>query len=168
MKTIKFNDDTTITYTSIPPLAVPAITANYEKEFAKPEKPTYTTKAAGGAEVTFEHDETTISDKDGSKEAYEQYLVDINEWQSGLTEKLMMLFLLEGIELNIDKKTQKKWDTRLSRYYNLTDLEEDDLHLLYLQTFVFKNQEAIQDAIQEIMVMTGVKQEDVVAADKLF
>ena len=168
MKKVKFNADTTLIYKSIPPLAVPAISSNYEKQNPKPEKPTYTTVAAGGSTVTFDHDETTISDKDGSKELYETWLKESNTWQTGLTEKLMMLFLLEGIEIEIGESTLKKWHNRLARYYNLEDLEEDDLHLLYLQTFVFKDQDAIQGAINEIMTITGVKQEDVVAAESLF
>lgn len=167
MKDIKIDKDLTITYKPIPPLAIPAITQNYEKNNPKPVKPTYTSKAAAGVEVTFEHDETTVSTNE-EKEALTKYLHDNFEWQRGLTEKITLLFLLEGIEIKASAKLKKQWHNRLERYYEITDLEEDDLHLLYLQTFIFKTSQEIEKATKIIMGLTGVSEADLEAAEKLF
>lgn len=167
MKETKIDKDLTIIYKSIPPLAIPAITQNHEKNHPRPQKPTYTTVAAGGTEVTFEHDETTIS-TDEEKDLYNKYLKDNFEWQKELTEKITLLFLLEGIEIKASKNLIKKWHNRLERYYDIEGLEEDDLHLLYLQTFIFTTSNEIEKATKTIMSLTGVSEADLEAAEKLF
>ena len=166
-KPVKINSDLTIEYQSIPPLAIPAINQNYEKNNPKPEKPQYKVEAAGGVVLWMDHDETTV-ETDEEKELLNKYLKDNFEWQKGLTEKITLLFLLEGIEIRASKKLKKQWHNRLERYYDLTDLEEDDLHLLYLQTFIFKTSQEIEAATKTIMSLTGVSEADLEAAEKLF
>lgn len=168
MKTVQIEKDVTIKYKPIPPLAVSAIQTNYTKKHPKPEKPTYTFEAAGGVKIEQEHDETSISPHDGSKELWDKYIIDNNIWQSGLTERLMLLFLVEGIEIDVTDKKKRQWNKRLERYYDLEDLEDDDIQLLYLQTFVFKTPKEIENATKIIMGLTGVSDADLEAAENLF
>jgi hypothetical protein len=167
MKTVKIDNDLSIIYKPIPPLAVSAIQTNYSKKNPKPVKPTYEFSAVGGVTVQQEHDETTVSTEE-EKAAWAKYKADETVWQTGLTEKLMLLFLCEGLEIKVSAKRKKQWDKRLERYYDLEDLDEDDLQLLYLQTFVFKTTQELEKATKVIMGLTGVSEEDLEAAENLF
>ena len=167
MKTVKIDNEVSIVYRPIPPLAVSAIQTNYSKKHPKPEKPTYEFEAAGGVTIQQEHDETTVSTEE-EKAAWAKFVTDDREWQTGLTEKLMLLFLCEGIEIKVSNKRKKRWDKRLERYYDLEDLDEDDIQLLYLQTFVFKTAGELENATKIIMGLTGVTEADLEAADALF
>jgi len=167
MKTVTIDKDVSIVYKPIPPLAVSAIQVNYSKKNPKPEKPTYEFSAAGGVTIRQDHDETTVS-TDEEKKTWQEYVTKETTWQTGLTERLMMLFLCEGIEIKVSDKKKKLWDKRLERYYDLEDLDQDDKQLLYLQTFIFKTTGEIERATKEIMALTGVQEEDLEAAESLF
>ena len=167
-KKVEIEKGVTVVYKSIPPLAPAAIQTNYEKQNPKPVKPTYIFEAVGGVKIEQEHDETTISTPE-EKQAYEKYLNDNREWQTGLTFRLMNLFLLEGIELEVSDKKQKEWNEKLKLYGFSGEFEsETEKQLTYLQTFIFKDKDAVSNATQIIMSLTGVSQEDIEAAEKLF
>lgn len=169
-KKVKVNDDLTIVYKPIPPLAFSAIQTTYNKQFPKPEHPTYEFEAAGDVTVVEKHDETTIDPKNPEEvKMWDTYTSSMQEWQTGLTERLMTLTLLEGMIIEASDNLREKWDRKLKRYHgDISELDDEDMQLLYIQTFIFTDKDSIDNATKLIMALTGVSEADLESAEQLF
>ena len=131
--------------------------------------PTYTVELLGGTTQTHPHDEVSIADpstSDEEKQAWEQYLIDIEEFNDTFTEVSTNLLLYDGVscEIGEDWIEEQKWigiDVPENKY---------DLKVHYLQTEVFKTPLELREVIADIMIasMKGVDQDAVDAAMRSF
>jgi hypothetical protein len=153
----------------VSPLAPKAIEIQYRKKYSEPECPTYSVEAAGGVTETFEFDgESIVEATTEEKEAYIVYKEALEEWQTGLTLRLLRLFLSQGITLKLTKKQEE--DFRVELELLEIDVPENKLEreLFYLETFVLSTQDSMQEVIQAVMAETGIKEEAIEAAGATF
>lgn len=151
----------------VSPLAPKAIEIQYRKKNPAPERPTYEVEAAGGVVETFEHTHESVETTE-EKEALLAWQDANEEWQAGLTYKLLRLFLSQGIALKLTKKQKENIESQLVALELDTPENEKERDLFYLETFIINSTDAMQDVIEAVLAETGVKGEALDAANATF
>ena len=157
----------TITYKPIPPLAPKMIEVQYEKAYPKPEKPTYEMKVAGGVTIREPHTPDTL-ETDEERKAYNEWQKADKDWQTGLTERLLNLFILSGTTLTIDDDTREEWDETLSSLGIEIPESKTERKKLYVSMFVLTDADKVNELSQGVLRATGVDEAELEAASKLF
>jgi len=151
----------------VSPLAPKAVEMQYKKANPEPLQPTYTVEAVAGIVETFKHDKTTISTAE-ELIAFETWEIKHNEWMSGLTYKLLRLFLSQGVKLALTKEqeTDLLGQTAMLEIDLPTNKSERDLFLL--ETYILSSPALMEKVIQAVLEETGIKEASIEAANALF
>jgi len=152
---------------SVSPLAPKAVELQYKRKFPEPQAPTYEFEAAGGITEVLTHTLDTIETTE-EKEAYLAWQEAHDAWMSGLTYKIMRLFLSQGVELKLTK-------AQLENFKVLADMLELEIPtstteatLFYLETFIIDSPDKVKTVIDAVLEATGIKEESLEAANALF
>lgn len=152
---------------SVSPLAPKSIEVQYRKKYPEPQKPTYDIESAGNVVETIEYT-WDACETDEEKETYLKWKQEHDEWQTGLTYRLMRLFLTQGVTLKLTKKQEENIKAQIE----LLELEvpetEIERETFYLETFVIDGAPAMEAIMKGVMGEVGVKEEALEAAEALF
>lgn len=151
---------------SVSPLAPKAIELQYKKKNPEPIQPSYSVEGAGVV-TEFKHNSETVETKE-EKEGLASWQIAHDEWTSGLTFKLLRLFLSQGIKLKLTAKQKRDIESQL--YVLEIDIPETEVErdLFYLETFVIKDEESMQQVIEAVLGATGIDAEALATADATF
>ena len=130
-------------------------------------QPTYTVDAVGGVVETFKHTHETVQTTE-EKETLLAWQEAQDEWQTGLTYKLLRLFLAQGITLKLTKKQKANIEGQLLVLELDVPENEVEREMFYLETFVINSQSAMQTIIEAVLSETGIKEEAIAAANATF
>ena len=152
---------------SISPLAPKAIEIQYKKTNLEPEQPTYTVKAVGDVVETFKHTAESVETPE-EKAALLAWKEKHDEWMSGLTYKLLRLFLSQGVELKLTPKQQKSLEVETGLLELDVPENKTERDLFYIETFVLTDQDKMQTLIEEVLAETGISSEALEVAAETF
>jgi hypothetical protein len=147
----------------IPPLMIPRVSNSIKF----PDKPTYTVTLATGEKQVFEHDEKSLTTEE-DKEAWKKYLDDQKEAETELSQKMLKVILQEGVIVEDDDSRIARWKKRQAIIGLPVSEDIDQLLLDFKQDEVVKNAQDINDLMDQVMSLTGVKKEDLAAARQSF
>jgi hypothetical protein len=151
----------------MPVLAPASIRTAYNAENPMPKVPTYTSTGFGDVEVVFEHDATTVTTPE-EKAEWNAYIQNLEKWKNGLAEKMIMFFLAECTELQVENTAVfDEWDERLE-YLGVKPKTKMTKKLAYLQHFVITDSETLATVSERISELTGIKKADLEAAENMF
>ena len=153
----------------VSPLAPKAIEIQYRRKYPEPEPVTYEVESVGGLTETFEYDMESIEEAtDEERKAFAAYVEALEEWQTGLTLKLLRLFLTQGVKLQLTDEQAQNFAAQI-RVLEL-DVPENELerNLFFLETFILNTQDDMQRVIQAVMAETGIKEDAIEAANATF
>ncbi len=151
---------------SVSPLAPKAIELQYKKKNPEPIQPSYSVEGAGVV-TNFKHTPETVETKE-EKEELASWQEEHDTWTSGLTFKLLRLFLSQGITLKLTAKQKRDIEGQL--YVLEIDIPETEIErdLFYLETFVIKDEASMQQVIEAVLGATGIDAEALATADATF
>jgi hypothetical protein len=164
---LQLDDGANLYFHAIPPLAPQLIQDTYTEQNPEPKPPTYEVESVGDVKVTFEHDKTSLSTKE-EKEDFAAYEQAHNVWQSGLTSLLLNLFIEDGTRLEMSDKIRTKWERKAGRYGIKLSDDKEEYKVQLLKLIGISDGQTIQAISQGVMRKTGVPEEELRAAEKLF
>lgn len=151
----------------MPVLAPASIRNAYNAEQPMPQVPTYKSTGFGDVEVVFEHDATTVTTPE-EKAEWNDYVNALQRWKNGLSERMIMFFLSECVDLDVsDPAVYEDWNERLG-YLGVNPKTKTQKKLAYLQHFVITDSQTLAVVSERISELTGIKKADLEAAEKMF
>lgn len=155
-----------VIFLPMPPLLREKIEASLEKEWPRPEPPTYTIKTTAGVEETHPHDETTLETEE-DKADWAAYKQENNEWDEENSRRMLRAIQLQCIKLTNQDDTE--WIER--QEFLGIDVPENkfERHLHYIETEVIGNEDDIMACMTiPMQLAANASDEDMAAAEKLF
>lgn len=143
----------------LPPLTIPRLT----ETVVFPDKPTYDITTEDGHVETYEHDLDSLTN-DEDKAEWEQYLEDLEEAESVLTQRTIKAILLEGIDVQPKGVDFERWKKRQELMGMPVSDDKEEMLLHYKETHIIGTAEDIQEVTLLVMELTGVPAEEI---DKL-
>lgn len=155
----------------------PSLIAKVQQSIDEAKKPTYVEERVGGKNedgtplmiaVNVEHDESTLETEE-EKQAWADYLRKRDEVDKLRKERIMQLFYLRGIDVDLPNNDEWLED---QRYLGVKDLPDGSdtrgTKLHFLDTEVLASPEDIMEVITAIITLSGVEQEAIEEARAMF
>lgn len=160
-------DEYVLEIKAISPLAPQALESNYKKQHPEPVRPTYQVEAVAGVVEIFPHTKDTVETSE-EKEAFLKWEEEHTKWQTELMQRIIRMFLIKGVYLKLtpEQEEQLAFETELLGF----DVPKNKLEreLFYLETFVISTQQRLETVMKAVLSETGVNQEVLQQAEKLF
>lgn len=137
----------------------PLVPQRLDASVAYPDKPTYEVETASGDVEKYEHDKDSLETPE-DEEAWQQYLDDMAEAETELTEKLLYAILVESVELKDYKDHFDRWKKKQKFMKLELSEDEDENKFHFMQIEVFRDADDIGEILTIVMGLTGVSVED--------
>jgi hypothetical protein len=160
------SEGVTVHLKSIPPLTIPRIS----ESVTFPEKPIYTITTASGDVEVHTHDETTLTTEE-DKKAWEKYLLDNQEAEQELTQKILRAILIQGVVVDpavLETEEFQNWKMEQELMGIPVSDNKASMLLQYKETFLAYDQEDIQSIMSLVMELTGVDEKELALAKASF
>jgi len=135
----------------------PILIDKVQKTIPVPEPPTYIAETVGGGQEIHVHDESTLESPEDHA-AWATYKRELADYQSSVTDKLLELFILMGVDLELPE--DDSW-VEEHKYLGL-EVPVDDrraLKVYWVSNVVLGSGEDLTGLMFEVMKGTGVDQE---------
>lgn len=153
---------------AISPLAPKAIEVQYRKDNPEPKAPTYKVDTLiEGVIEEFEHTDETVETEE-EKQALLKYREVLEDWQTGLTQRILKLFFAQGVTLVLEEEQRKKLAEQLEVLQINVPENNTERDVLYLEMFVISTGDDMKKIIETVLAETGIKEDALEAANALF